>query len=367
MTNILETAAWAAGIRQIELTDAVLGGAPNEALGAGIVNIAPQQLANRTKWLRDYMQSAGLGMASTVPVEDLDALSGGGFFTATASAVGSPDGTAAVAVINVPATASTGGFQVAFRQGSTTKLWVRRKTGGEWSGWLELLHSGNMGTAAQATLQTSPTDGNAGRVLLVGGFGLGGDAPRITNLNTLQRTGFYEILDDAVGAPPQSPSTWVNGSLIHITGAAGQRTQFASLNGDGSQGFLQMRIDDGTGAGWSNWLVFYNSNSIIPVANGGTGASTAAGARAALIATSTLGSVGTHAFLRRSTANQPIEKGATYSGSALCYAGVIDSAADYKAQLELSDNSAPSGTWMALGSVGNISSHYSATMFLRIA
>ncbi|MDO5606697.1 MAG: phage tail protein [Paracoccus sp. (in: a-proteobacteria)] len=52
MADLPETVEYPAGIYQIEQADPVLGGAPNEATGAGLVNIGPQQLAKRTRWLK---------------------------------------------------------------------------------------------------------------------------------------------------------------------------------------------------------------------------------------------------------------------------------------------------------------------------
>ena len=52
MANLPETDAWPAGVYQIEQTDPVVGGAPNEASGAGLVNIPHLQLARRTFWLK---------------------------------------------------------------------------------------------------------------------------------------------------------------------------------------------------------------------------------------------------------------------------------------------------------------------------
>lgn len=48
MANLTETTTWENGIYQIETTDPVLGG-PN-----GIANIQAKQLANRTKWLKQF-------------------------------------------------------------------------------------------------------------------------------------------------------------------------------------------------------------------------------------------------------------------------------------------------------------------------
>ncbi len=54
MANLPETSVWPSGIYQIETTDPVLGGAPNESTGGGMTNIPHVQLARRTLWLRDY-------------------------------------------------------------------------------------------------------------------------------------------------------------------------------------------------------------------------------------------------------------------------------------------------------------------------
>jgi hypothetical protein len=52
MTNLPESSTWEAGIYQLETTDPVLGGP------TGIANQQAKQLANRTKYLRDQLDSA---------------------------------------------------------------------------------------------------------------------------------------------------------------------------------------------------------------------------------------------------------------------------------------------------------------------
>lgn len=52
MANLNETDDFPAGIYQLEDTDPVKGGAPNEATKAGVDNIPHQQLARRTSWLK---------------------------------------------------------------------------------------------------------------------------------------------------------------------------------------------------------------------------------------------------------------------------------------------------------------------------
>lgn len=87
----------------------------------------------------------------------------------------------------------------------------------------------------------------------------------------------------------------------------------------------------------------------------------------AIIAAAAFGAVGTYAFLRHNTTGAVITKNTTYAGSALRYAGSIDMDGDYKAQQELADNTAPTGTWLAMGSIGGVAGQYSSTVFLRVS
>lgn len=76
MTNLPEDASWEAGIYQIEQTDPVLGGPPNLAAGAGIANVQAEQLAKRTAWLKQELDSVlalqistGLGLTGGGPID----------------------------------------------------------------------------------------------------------------------------------------------------------------------------------------------------------------------------------------------------------------------------------------------------------
>lgn len=80
----------------------------------------------------------------------------------------------------------------------------------------------------------------------------------------------------------------------------------------------------------------------------------------------TLGAVGTYAFLGKSSAGT-ITAGSTYSGSSLRYAGFLsvnsyndDTAADV-------NGSAPSGTWRAMGEADQNSGRIASTLFVRIS
>ncbi len=82
----------------------------------------------------------------------------------------------------------------------------------------------------------------------------------------------------------------------------------------------------------------------------------------------TLGAVGTHAFLMRtSTAqNDYISVGSSYAGSSLTYAGVSRSAGN---NIIISPSGSPGGTWKAMGHVGSAFGGFNqrATLFVRIS
>lgn len=524
MATLSEVAEWVAGIYQIEQTDPVLGGAPNESTGAGLTNIPAQQLAKRTRFLKDLVEAAGVGQELGKLVANFDTITKSGFYYGAAGATGAPDASAIHSVLHIPANTVNSAYQLAMRMGTTNRLSFRRKASGVWAAWVEIANTSAFGTiaaqdaddvtitggsisgindlaiadggtgastaaaarnnlglgsAATATVQASATDGTAGRLLAVGAFGIGGTAPNVANIDTLADSGLYTFNSAATGAP--NTGTSYDATLIHVQGTS-QRTQFATI---GDRTFI--RIDDMNGLGWEAWVENWSGKTVTPIANGGTGATTASAARTALglgsvatestvpvskggtgattvaaaqaalavppntrtitaglglsgggnltadrtldlalgeldavdagsmstprfvvidgtnsatqgrstasqmrtamvvysksevdalvtpaairalIAETTLGVVGSYAFLRRSAADTAILKGTSIAGSALRYAGVIDSESDYKAELELADNTAPAGTWLALGSVGSRTTQYSATLFLRIA
>mgnify|MGYP000164859386 FL=1 len=82
----------------------------------------------------------------------------------------------------------------------------------------------------------------------------------------------------------------------------------------------------------------------------------------------TLGDVGTYAFLARTSTGQSdyISVGSTYSGSSLEYAGVSRSAGN---AIIISPSGSPSGTWRAMGNVGSAFTGFNqrATSFVRIS
>ena len=57
MVGLIEQPVFHPSIRQIEETDPLHGGPPNEGEGLGQLNIAPKQLGDRTAWLREQVIS----------------------------------------------------------------------------------------------------------------------------------------------------------------------------------------------------------------------------------------------------------------------------------------------------------------------
>ncbi len=86
------------------------------------------------------------------------------------------------------------------------------------------------------------------------------------------------------------------------------------------------------------------------------------------LSSTTLGGVGTYAFLARTATGQSdyISVGSTYSGSSLTYAGVSRSGGN---NIIISPSGTPSGTWRAMGHVGSAFGGFNqrATSFVRIS
>ncbi|MTH78755.1 pyocin knob domain-containing protein [Paracoccus aestuariivivens] len=219
MADLPELAEWIAGIYQIEQTDPVLGGAPNETTGAGLTNIPALQLAKRTLWLKQLVENAGIGVQTLVSVTSFDAITAGGLYVGAGTAAGSPDSAANAVVLHIPSNNANAAFQIAGRIGTINRLWMRRKQAGAWAAWVEVMTGSNV--------QTSATDATAGRLLSVGAFGVGATvSPVISNINDSSLvSGMYRttLADTVSGAFP------------------------SGVTGDGRTGVLQVhRLDGGS-------------------------------------------------------------------------------------------------------------------------
>ena len=83
-----------------------------------------------------------------------------------------------------------------------------------------------------------------------------------------------------------------------------------------------------------------------------------------LIASLSVGGIGTLAFMYHTTANTTITWGGSYSGSSLRPATIYWDAVTVKVS---GSSNVPSGTWMAMGAGSGQSGLYSTTLFMRIA
>jgi hypothetical protein len=137
MATLNETGTWPAGIYQLEATDPVLGGAPNEATGAGMSNIPHQQLARRTAVLKAQIDGAGLG-ATAVPLVTLNAAAARvtGFYR-FASGDGNTPATGVSGTVQVVAASASAVNQIVCDSAST-RMWTRFWNGTVWSAWAEI-------------------------------------------------------------------------------------------------------------------------------------------------------------------------------------------------------------------------------------
>lgn len=319
MATLPETSEWVAGVYQIATTDPVLGGAPNEATGAGLTNIPALQLAKRTLFLKDLIEGAGVGQDTGTLVTNFDAITGAGFYRGAAGATGAPESGAAHSLLHVPGSTTNNAYQIAFRLGGANVVSYRRKNSGSWAAWVQIPDTTSFGTMADqdannvtisgghitgitdlaiadggtgasnatsaranlgigsagtADVQSSQTDNTAGRVLLVGGFGVGSaTVPLISDANSAVEGGFYRLSETSTNTPVAGNAY----SLIVAPGAGAVTTQIAI--GSAGNAIFFRGYASGT---WSDWKQFYSTNTTVPVANGGTGGTTAAAARSNL-------------------------------------------------------------------------------------
>ncbi|AZB63860.1 hypothetical protein EBL87_08965 [Cereibacter sphaeroides] len=136
MATLPELPEWVAGIYQIETTDPVLGGTPNEETGAGKTNIPALQLAKRSAWLKKLLEDAGMVTDAAASVTNFDTITKAGWYFGPAGTTGAPD-TAAYTLQHLPGNSVTNAAQIAWRAGGA-QPYVRRKAGGTWGGWGQL-------------------------------------------------------------------------------------------------------------------------------------------------------------------------------------------------------------------------------------
>lgn len=95
MAALPESAEWVDDVYQLEENDPVLGGAPNEATGAGMDNIPHMHLAKRTSWLKAQVEALqGLVVSATTTAAGIVRLNNTLTSTATDQALTAAQGKA---------------------------------------------------------------------------------------------------------------------------------------------------------------------------------------------------------------------------------------------------------------------------------
>jgi len=140
MATLPEIAEWIAGVYQIEESDPVLGGPPNESTGAGLTNIPALQLAKRTAFLKKVLDDAGVGALVAPVVSDFNTVGKTGLYQGL-SATGAPEPGVPFTLWHIQSSEDQA-TQIASRI-TSDRVWSRRLTAGAWSSWREFLHSGN--------------------------------------------------------------------------------------------------------------------------------------------------------------------------------------------------------------------------------
>jgi hypothetical protein len=148
MANLDEVGGYPAGIYQIETTDPVVGGVPDELTKAGLANIPSQQLAKRTAFLKELVDSAGVGATVAPSITDFNVVSKSGLYQA-ASAANAPQGSASFTLLHTQSSA-TQATQLACRIGND-RMFGRRLSGGVWQSWFEVLTSATAAAALGIT------------------------------------------------------------------------------------------------------------------------------------------------------------------------------------------------------------------------
>jgi hypothetical protein len=210
MAGLNETDEWADEVYQIEMSDPVVGGAPNEGTGAGMSNIPHLQLAKRTRWLKTRVdQLLGQVVAATTAVAGIVRLSTATNSTSTTTAA-------------TPSAVKAANDNAELRAlKSTTITPTGLATGGgslSANRTIDVPAASNVETVAGEIANKAVTPAGAA-ALLAAKFGtsgrLGEIAFEITDWNDAATNGWF-VGNSALNAPPETV-LWIIG---HVTARA---------------------------------------------------------------------------------------------------------------------------------------------------
>jgi hypothetical protein len=137
--NLPETDGWES-VPRLEDGWWPTGGAVNPPADGGLMNWQAQRLAGRTKFLRDQMDGAGLGVATVAAINNLDTLTKGGSYAYAAASTGAPLTTAGT-VIHMAGTSAAEATQLATNL-SGDRTFMRRRLASVWQSWVEFWTGG---------------------------------------------------------------------------------------------------------------------------------------------------------------------------------------------------------------------------------
>jgi hypothetical protein len=164
VVSLPDTPAWA-NVPRLEDGWWPTGGVVNPAADEGIMNWQAQVLAQRTRFLRDQMDGAGIGLATAPLVTDLNAITKEGSYRCASGATGSPLADTMFVVHRAGATTADAS-QTAFAAASD-RILTRRRIGGVWQAWAEMAILGST-----AGLIARATNGQSGSRVITAGTGV---------------------------------------------------------------------------------------------------------------------------------------------------------------------------------------------------
>lgn len=131
-----QVAQWEAQIPRLEDGWWPTGGPVDPAADTGLMNWQSQLLGNRTAFLKQVIDGAGIGLTVGVLVGNLDTITQTGTYRAAAGVVGAPVAGTAFTVEHRAGASAAEATQEVWALGSD-RAWNRRKVAGAWQPWRE--------------------------------------------------------------------------------------------------------------------------------------------------------------------------------------------------------------------------------------
>lgn len=236
------------------LADLVDAAKARDNLGLGTAATADVQADLDDTTVDALMKVGAFGLGIKGPIAaNLDTLQGTQFFGFSNSAVGAVPGEGYDAVgWQIDSSGQRTQFAVL-----NTVLFVRTDDGSNvWNDWVQ---SWDMNTLVK---QESTTDVTAGRVLLMGGFGVGGVAPNLPgdDFNAAQVGGIYTYESDTLNRPNVANGT-SHGLVIHIERSYGN-VAYQEVHAANSATYYRYRTGDFATGTWSDWQFQWDSSNL---------------------------------------------------------------------------------------------------------